>query len=1068
MVETSFAQQLIRGPYLAMPTESEMTIRWRTDGFCRSTVFYGVHPDTLSFVITDSITKVNHLIRLDSLLPNTRYYYSVGFDSTLLAGDSSYFFKTNSPANATDAFGVWVLGDCGFSGQKQLDVRDKMVNHLAGNVPDLMLLLGDNAYQDGLDAEYQTRFFDVYDQHFLKNSPVYSCPGNHEYANSTQQINNYCDYYNIFSLPSQGECGGVPSDTVSYYSFDFNNVHFISLNSYGYENGTYRLYDTISPQINWLKQDLDSNQMEWTIVFFHHPPYSKGGHDSDLETELILIRENVLPILEQYKIDLVIYGHSHSYERTHLMKNHFGLSSTYDKAIHAVDSSYGYYNGLANACAYNKTAAKDSGIVYIQAGNASINDPVSATWPHPAMASYNKDIEGSLYLSFNDKRLDMEFVGRNGFVLDRFTLFHDAGKIDSVWADYGDTLLLNTSWVGNNVWSDGSTTKERTHIVGSDTVIVVNDTYSCISDTFFVQMNPLPEPPQLIRGPYIQNLFSNEVTIRWRTDKECLGELLIGTHVDSLNSVLIDTVASMDHIHRIGNLNPATVYYYRLVCDTISFTNDSLHWFVSDKAIIASSDTTRFWITGDAGTGIQEQMDVMNSFLNYSNQIPYHTWISLGDNAYPDGMDSSYQNNFFNVYQAGLTKCVPLFPIPGEREYNEDSLNRASNNIDYFSIFSLPESGFTSGINSNTSHYYSFDKGNVHFSMLNSYGLDSLGTSIVDSLNAQKIWLEQDLSNSSAKWKIVAIHHPPYSKGSFDSDTDTLMSAIREQLNPIFEQYNVDLVLGAHSNSYERSFFLKGHFANSSSFDSTSIVQPGNGTYDGTLNSCAYVKATENDSGTVYVVLGSSGSVGTVSPTWPHPAMVHSDSIRSGSLIIEVINNRLDVVFLTSDSIVHDRFTFFKDVNILDTLAINPGDSVLLSASWIGNFIWSQGDTSASVWVKPSIDQWYTVSDPYSCIMDSFYVDVIGVNVSILEVNPTKGDLIISPIPVRSGEELKVICKGFDRPYHLELVDLNGKLISRKRIVQENAKSIFKLKAGVYTLTARSKSEAISKRIIVQ
>ena len=51
----------------------------------------------------------------------------------------------------------------------------------------------------------------------------------------------------------------------------------------------------------WLTNDLNANTQRWTIVYFHHPPYSKGSHNSDTETELIEMRQNIMPILEAKK-----------------------------------------------------------------------------------------------------------------------------------------------------------------------------------------------------------------------------------------------------------------------------------------------------------------------------------------------------------------------------------------------------------------------------------------------------------------------------------------------------------------------------------------------------------------------------------------------------------------------------------------------------------------------------------------------------------------------------------------------------------------------------------------------
>ena len=71
--------------------------------------------------------------------------------------------------------------------------------------------------------------------------------------------------------------------------------------------------------LTWLKEDLAGTTQEWKIAFWHHPPYTKGSHDSDSENALADMRQNLVPILERGGADLVLTGHSYSYERSVLL-----------------------------------------------------------------------------------------------------------------------------------------------------------------------------------------------------------------------------------------------------------------------------------------------------------------------------------------------------------------------------------------------------------------------------------------------------------------------------------------------------------------------------------------------------------------------------------------------------------------------------------------------------------------------------------------------------------------------------------------------------------------------------
>ena len=152
-------------------------------------------------------------------------------------------------------------------------------NYTASNPGEAMLLLGDNAYDNGTDAEYQSRFFDIYSSNILKNHILFPSPGNHDYANNaTRQADHNIPYYSMFTNPTAAECGGVASGTEAYFSWNWGNIHFLSLDSYGKENaGTTRLYDTTGAQAVWVKNDLAANTRPWVIAYWHHPPFTKGS-----------------------------------------------------------------------------------------------------------------------------------------------------------------------------------------------------------------------------------------------------------------------------------------------------------------------------------------------------------------------------------------------------------------------------------------------------------------------------------------------------------------------------------------------------------------------------------------------------------------------------------------------------------------------------------------------------------------------------------------------------------------------------------------------------------------------
>ena len=195
-------------------------------------------------------------------------------------------------------------------------MRDAFYTWTGSRDPDLVLELGDNAYNDGTDSEFQAKVFDIYGP-LMKRVPFWSCLGNHETAQATAFVETY-PYFDIYTFPKAGECGGVASGSEHYYSFDYGNVHVISLDSMTADRAPGGAMAT------WLANDLAATTSTWIICIFHHPPYTKGSHNSDTETPLIQMRTNLLPILEAGGVDLVLSGHSHSYERSYLLDGHYG------------------------------------------------------------------------------------------------------------------------------------------------------------------------------------------------------------------------------------------------------------------------------------------------------------------------------------------------------------------------------------------------------------------------------------------------------------------------------------------------------------------------------------------------------------------------------------------------------------------------------------------------------------------------------------------------------------------------------------------------------------------------
>jgi hypothetical protein len=409
---TNKEQGLVRGPYLQMGTHDSIVVRWRTALLADSQVLCGPDPLSLTSCAESLNLETEHELQLSGLTPATKYFYAIGTTTEVLAGgDADHFFVTAPTPGVAVPTRIWVLGDSGTGTIDQFDVRDAYYAYAGSTHTNLWLMLGDNVYDSGYDFEYQTRLFDVYPE-MLRKSVLWTTLGNHDAINADSATQSG-PYYDNFTMPTAGEAGGLNSGTEAYYSFDYGNIHFVVLDSHE----TNRLIG--GAMMTWLAADLAATTSDWTIAFWHHPPYSKGSHNSDTETRLIEMRENAMPILDDSGADLTLTGHSHNYERSFLIEGHYGDSTTFVPSM-KIDGGDGQTDGTG---AYMKPILgpdPNEGMVHTIAGSSGQVTP-GGSLDHPAMF-ISMNILGSLVLDVSGNQLDATFLDETGAIQDHFTI----------------------------------------------------------------------------------------------------------------------------------------------------------------------------------------------------------------------------------------------------------------------------------------------------------------------------------------------------------------------------------------------------------------------------------------------------------------------------------------------------------------------------------------------------------------------------------------------------------------------------------------------------------------------
>jgi acid phosphatase type 7 len=432
---TMSAQQIVRGPYLQQGTPTSVVVRWRTDVPTDTAVRFGRDAAKLDQEAKTKWKTTEHVMILEGLTPATKYHYAIGNAEKTLAADAGMHFITAPKPGSRVPIRTWVIGDAGTASAKgneglQAKVRDAYYKFTASRPTDLWLMLGDNAYSTGTDAEHQIAVFDMY-KDILKKSVVWPTLGNHD-AGSAASVTQSGVYYDIFTLPTLGQAGGLMSGTEAYYSFDYGNVHYICLDSEGSDrspNGA---------MLTWLKNDLAATRQDWIIAYFHHPPYTKGSHDSNTEKKLVEMRENALPILEAGGVDLVLTGHSHSYERSFLIDGHYGKQDTLTAKM-KLNAGDGRIDGQG---AYRKATlgpGVHEGAVYIVAGSSgkitgeTDKNKARGFLDHPAMLVSLYRL-GSLVLDVEGNRLDATFLSEQGERLDYFTMLKGNAPVPAAGA----------------------------------------------------------------------------------------------------------------------------------------------------------------------------------------------------------------------------------------------------------------------------------------------------------------------------------------------------------------------------------------------------------------------------------------------------------------------------------------------------------------------------------------------------------------------------------------------------------------------------------------------------------
>lgn len=175
-----------------------------------------------------------------------------------------------------------VIGDNGTGDRPQYQVAEQMQRMHDAFPFDFVVMLGDNLYGGESPNDFKRKFEEPYAPLLSGGVKFYASLGNHDNPNER--------FYKPFNM-----------NGARYYSFKNGNAEFFALDS-----------NYMDPeQLKWIDDHLGGSSATWKICFFHHPLYSHGKfHGPDLD-----VRTRLEPIFQKYKVNLVLSGHEHVYER---------------------------------------------------------------------------------------------------------------------------------------------------------------------------------------------------------------------------------------------------------------------------------------------------------------------------------------------------------------------------------------------------------------------------------------------------------------------------------------------------------------------------------------------------------------------------------------------------------------------------------------------------------------------------------------------------------------------------------------------------------------------------------
>lgn len=335
-------------------------------------------------------------------------------------------------------------------------------------------------------------------------------------------------------------------------------------------------------------------------------------------------------------------------------------------------------------------------------------------------------------------------------------------------------------------------------------------------------------------------MYGNTQTQRgfsWYTEKSCDGVVQIvekSEYQGGFGNAMVFAAETKEFQGYYGHKAVATgleagkTYYYR-----VGSLNKNA-WGPVGKFVTDNGDKKFSFIAiADVQASSLENFEqaalVMDAAMESNKKAEFV--VNLGD--FVNDCTNEEWNWYGEAFMDANTNLT-LVPVVGNHEGNITN----KFNVGWFdSMFNLDAGeGALNGVNGT---YYSYDYGNAHFCVANSNDMYPMS-------EAQRNWIINDLTNSTAQWKFLLLHRAVYSAGKNINKPDTL--AMRETIIEIVDQTDVDVVLSGHDHMYFRTKQVKGDAVCE---DTTYVTEKYNG---------KEVTFAKNPEGAVYILPSTAGT----------------------------------------------------------------------------------------------------------------------------------------------------------------------------------------------------------------